>query len=100
MLSYKGYFTLLTEHLITLKEDGLIMAQTKDIRNVCLMSHGNAGKTSLVEAMLYNAKLIDRLGKLKTAIQYQTLMPKKLKERFRLIHHLSVLNGTQRRLIF
>ncbi len=40
------------------------MAQTKDIRNVCLMSHGNAGKTSLVEAMLYNAKLIDRLGKI------------------------------------
>lgn len=38
------------------------MAQTKDIRNVCLISHGNAGKTSLVEAMLYNAKLIDRLG--------------------------------------
>lgn len=40
------------------------MAQTKDIRNVCLMSHGNAGKTSLVESMLYNAKLIDRLGKI------------------------------------
>jgi len=39
------------------------MAVTKDIRNVCLMAHGNAGKTSLAEAMLFNAKLIDRQGK-------------------------------------
>lgn len=36
---------------------------TKNIRNVCLIAHGNAGKTSLCEAMLYNAKSIDRLGK-------------------------------------
>lgn len=40
------------------------MAATKDIRNVCLISHGNAGKTSLVEAMLYNGKLIDRFGRI------------------------------------
>ncbi len=40
------------------------MAQTKNIRNVCLISHGNSGKTSLVEAMLYNNKLIDRFGKI------------------------------------
>ncbi len=40
------------------------MAQTKNIRNVCLISHGNSGKTSLAEAMLYNNKLIDRFGKI------------------------------------
>ncbi len=40
------------------------MAATKDIRNVCLISHGNAGKTTLVEAMLYNGKLIDRFGRI------------------------------------
>ena len=45
------------------KEDVLIMAQTKDIRNVCLISHSSSGKTSLAEAMLYNNKLIDRFGK-------------------------------------
>ena len=39
------------------------MTATKDIRNVCIMSHGNAGKTSLVETMLYNAKLSDRFGR-------------------------------------
>ncbi len=40
------------------------MAQTKDIRNVCLLSHGNAGKSTIVEAMLYNAKHIERMGKI------------------------------------
>ena len=32
------------------------------IRNVCLMGHGGDGKTSLLEAMLYLTKSIDRLG--------------------------------------
>ncbi len=33
------------------------------IRNMAVIAHGGAGKTSLVEAMLFNAKAIDRLGK-------------------------------------
>lgn len=37
--------------------------ETKNLRNVCLISHGNAGKTSLCEALLYKAKATDRLGK-------------------------------------
>lgn len=36
---------------------------TRNMRNVCLISHGGAGKTSLCEAMLYKAGAIDRLGK-------------------------------------
>ncbi len=32
------------------------------IRNVAVIAHGGAGKTSLVEAMLYNSGSIDRLG--------------------------------------
>ena len=36
---------------------------TEKIRNVCLMSHGGAGKTSLAEAMLFNTGVLDRLGK-------------------------------------
>jgi elongation factor G len=34
-----------------------------DIRNVVLLSHGGAGKTSISEAMLFNAGVINRLGK-------------------------------------
>lgn len=33
------------------------------IRNVCLLGQGGAGKTSLAEAMLYSAGLLDRMGK-------------------------------------
>lgn len=40
------------------------MTSTDKIRNVCLMAHGHAGKTSLCEAMLYETKAIDRKGKI------------------------------------
>ncbi len=33
------------------------------IRNIALIGHGGEGKTSLLEAMLYKTKAIDRLGK-------------------------------------
>lgn len=33
------------------------------IRNVVLLGHGGAGKTSVLEAMLYDSKAIDRMGK-------------------------------------
>jgi len=36
---------------------------TEHIRNVALISHGGAGKTSLAEALLYTAGAINRLGK-------------------------------------
>ena len=36
---------------------------TKNIRNIVLLGHSGAGKTSLAEAMLYLAKATDRLGK-------------------------------------
>ena len=35
---------------------------TKDIRNVVLVAHGGAGKTSLAEAFLFDAKAVTRLG--------------------------------------
>ncbi|MBR0445222.1 MAG: elongation factor G [Clostridia bacterium] len=34
----------------------------KDIRNIGIFGHGGEGKTSLTEAMLYNAGLVDRIG--------------------------------------
>ena len=35
----------------------------ENLRNVVLISHGGAGKTSLAEAILYDTGVIDRLGK-------------------------------------
>ncbi len=38
------------------------MQDTAMVRNIALIGHGNSGKTSLVEAMLYTAGKINRLG--------------------------------------
>ena len=34
-----------------------------NIRNIAIIGHGGEGKTSLAEALLFNGKTIDRLGK-------------------------------------
>ena len=38
--------------------------ETKDIRNLCVLGHGGAGKTSLTETMLFLGKGTDRIGKI------------------------------------
>ena len=37
---------------------------TKQIRNLALLGHGECGKTSLAEAMLYLSGKVDRRGKI------------------------------------
>ena len=39
------------------------MQDTSMVRNMAIMGHGNSGKTSLAEAMLYTAGKTNRLGK-------------------------------------
>lgn len=38
--------------------------QTNQLRNICLIGHGSTGKTTLAEAILYDCKEIDRIGKI------------------------------------
>ena len=40
----------------------MAVAKVENIRNIALIAHSGAGKTSLVEAMLFNAGAIDRIG--------------------------------------
>ena len=37
--------------------------ETKNIRNICFIGHGNSGKTSLAESMLFSTGAIARMGK-------------------------------------
>ena len=37
--------------------------QSENLRNVAVVGHGHSGKTSLVSALLFNTKMVNRLGK-------------------------------------
>ena len=39
------------------------MIRTEEIRNVAIIGHSGEGKTTLTEAILFNAGAIDRQGK-------------------------------------
>jgi elongation factor G len=55
--------------------------KTEAIRNVGLFSHGGAGKTSLVEAMLFNAKATSRLGRVEEGNTTTDFDPDEIKRR-------------------
>jgi translation elongation factor EF-G len=46
------------------KGEGLMKEyQTQQLRNICLIGHGGTGKTTFAEAILYDCKEIDRIGR-------------------------------------
>ena len=56
--------------------------ETSKIKNFCLLGHGNAGKTSLAEAMLYTAGNIDRLGRTQDGTAVMDFDPEEKKRKF------------------
>ena len=52
---------------------------TKNIRNIALLGHGSEGKTTLTEAMLYAAGLIDRQGKVEDGTTVSDYDPEETK---------------------
>lgn len=52
---------------------------SKKLRNVGILAHGGAGKTSLTEAMLYNAGHISRLGKVDEGTTATDYLPEEIK---------------------
>ncbi|MFC1908777.1 elongation factor G [Chloroflexota bacterium] len=60
-----------------------------NIRNVVLLSHNGAGKTSVVEAMLFTAKAINRLGKVDDGSSTSDYDPDEVKRKISL--NLSLL---------
>ncbi|ODM26576.1 elongation factor G [Acetivibrio mesophilus] len=51
------------------------------IRNVCLMSHGGAGKTTLAEAMLFNTGVLERFGKVEDGTTTSDYDPEEIKRK-------------------
>jgi len=58
--------------------------QSGQIRNVVLLSHNGAGKTSLSEAMLFQAKAITRLGKVDDGATTSDYDPEEVKRKISL----------------
>ena len=52
---------------------------TKDIRNIALLGHGSEGKTTLTEAMLFAAGLVDRQGKVEDGSTVSDYDPEEVK---------------------
>jgi elongation factor G len=55
--------------------------QPESIRNVVLLSHSGAGKTSLSEAILFNAGIINRLGKVDAGTTTSDYDPDEIKRK-------------------
>ena len=53
--------------------------ETKDLRNVALISHGGAGKTSLADAFLFDARVNNRLGNVDEGTSLFDFEPEELK---------------------
>ena len=52
---------------------------TANLRNLGIVAHGGAGKTSLVEAMLFNTGMTDRLGKVDDGSSSMDFEPEEIK---------------------
>ncbi|MCL2059058.1 MAG: elongation factor G [Oscillospiraceae bacterium] len=53
----------------------------KRLRNVCLLSHGGAGKSTLAEAMMYNTGVLDRFGKIADGTTTTDYDPEEIKRK-------------------
>ncbi len=55
--------------------------QTSDIRNMALMGHGSEGKTTLTEAMLFAAGIVDRQGRVEDGAATTDFDPEEVKRK-------------------
>ena len=56
--------------------------ETSKIRNVTVVSHGNAGKTTLAEAILFGKKLISRMGRVEDGNTVSDYQPEEKERKF------------------
>ncbi|SHH87393.1 elongation factor G [Desulfosporosinus lacus] len=54
---------------------------TNQLRNVCLVGHGGAGKTSMAETFLFNSGAINRIGKVSEGNTVSDYLPEEVKHK-------------------
>lgn len=54
---------------------------TEKIRNICLLSHGGHGKTTLAEAMIFNTGVLERFGKVEEGTTTSDYDPEEIKRK-------------------
>ncbi|WP_018211563.1 elongation factor G [Desulfitobacterium hafniense] len=54
---------------------------TMNLRNICLVGHGGAGKTSLTEACLFNSGAVTRMGKVPEGNTMSDSLPEEIKHK-------------------
>lgn len=68
------------------------------IRNLAVIAHGGAGKTSLVEAMLFNAGSIDRLGSTEDGTTTTDYEPEEISRKITIVSALGFCNWNDYRM--
>jgi elongation factor G len=68
------------------------------IRNVAVIAHGGAGKTSLVEAMLFDAGMTDRLGSVQDGTTVTDFEPEEIDRKITITSALSFCNWNKNRI--
>jgi|Deesub1362A_J573_1020465.scaffolds.fasta_scaffold00013_135 elongation factor G len=68
------------------------------IRNVAVIAHGGAGKTSLVEAMLYDSGSIDRLGSVESGNTTTDFEPEEIERKISITSALAYLDWNNHRI--
>jgi elongation factor G len=68
------------------------------IRNVAVIAHGGAGKTSLVEAMLFDAGMTDRLGSVQDGTTVTDFEPEEIDRKITITSALAFCNWDKHRI--
>jgi elongation factor G len=72
--------------------------EVSKIRNVALIAHGGAGKTSLADAMLYTAGMIDRMGNIQDGTTTTDYEPEEIDRKISITSSLAFCDWNKHRI--
>ena len=76
----------------------MVNFEVSKIRNVAVIAHGGAGKTSLVEALLFNSGMTDRLGNVQDGTTVTDYEPEEIDRKITITSSLAFCNWDKHRI--